>query len=893
MISRLKSILRRTSGRDPRLDTDLQEEVGSYFAEIESRYVTKGHSSDEARRLTRLELGNPEVIKQRVRDLHFGNWLGLLARDLRYSARSLRKSPVFLIVTTCSLAIGIGANTAMFSFADWWILRPLPVSEPQRVAVIRSQQMGSGGGLATVSYPDYLTIRDLNHSFDGVAAQAYSPFGVELNREGQPQRRMGAYVSGNFFSVLGIQPVMGRAFTSHEDDPAEPARVLVLSHEFWTAAFQGTDVIGRTINLDGVVFTIVGVAPASFTGTDAFSRPAFYLPASNAELTHPEGVLRDRSYRWVLIRARLKPGVSMARAQQDVDGIVGVLHRTWPRVESGLRLKVDSELQFQMQFSPPTTAFLVMLQLMALCVLAVACANVAGLVLSHSLSRSRQLAMKLAIGATRKALFRQSLIESFLIAAMGGGAGVVVALGGMRLLRSLPPPSPDMSFLFHLHLDHRALLFTATVSIVSTFLVGIVPATRVMRLDLLSAIRPVEDGDPGWSRLRLRSVLVAGQVAISVALLIASAVLIGGFRSELEKGPGFRTDDVLATGLDPGLLRYSPAKMRTFYQDILDRSRTMPGVDKAALVSNVPLAFGAAQKAVLPEGNSLRAGEAFPQVISSTVSEGYLDVAGIPLLYGRDFSPSDTATSPLVAIVNEQFAKHFWPGQSAIGKMLRLNDEHGPQVRVIGVSATTKYVFIAEPPLDAIYLPWRQQFEPQMFLLSVGAAGSFEQQASIVRNAVHAIDPEMPVFDQQTMRGIYVDRAIRTPTVITRATSAFGLLGLILALAGLYGIVNSVVGQRTREIGIRMALGAEPRKIVSMIVLNALRLTTAGAVIGTLLGMLSSKGIRTGLFIDVERPGVMPFISVLGAILIAAVIAAAGPARRAARIDPAVTLRDE
>jgi macrolide transport system ATP-binding/permease protein len=842
----------------------------------------------------RLKFEGPEQVKQEVRNVRVGAMLEATLQDVRYGARTLRKHPGFAAVVVCSLAIGIGANSAIYSFADWWLLRPLPILEPTRVVAITPVTNAMAGVRNTMSYPDYVDLRDHNRTFEGLVAQAYSAFGFAPGQTVLPRMKVGTFVSGNFFRVLGVEPVLGRGFRPEEDQAVGRDAVVVLSHDLWTGEYGGRpSVIGEKPRLNGIELTIIGVTPQSFTGTDQFLRPAVYVPLAMSPRLSNTNDLDQRQVPWLVVKGRLNPGASIAEAQADLSAIASALHKTYPHTDGNLRLKVESQLQFQTEFSPPFTAMLMMLMFLAACVLLVACANVAGLLLSRSSERAREIALRLAVGAGRLVLIRQLLIENLLLAVTGGAAGLAIAHTGVKLFNSLPPPSSDVPFGIDIHLDSRALLFTAAVSILSSLLFGLVPALRATRPDLVSALKTANAVSLDKTQLWGRKLLVGGQVALSLVLLIVSAGLVEGFRTELSQGPGFRTNHLFLMSFDSDLVHYTDAQRNHFYQLLLEKTQLAPNVKSAALASSIPLAIGASTVGVVPDGYQLKPGQDSIDVFDNVVSDGYFQTIGVPIVHGRSFLESDNANTPAVAIVNEQFARHYWPMQNPLGKRFQLHSATGKRIEVVGVAKTTKYVFISEAPLDFVYLPSTQNQRSQMTLISEPNSPEGTLLAPVLKRVVQSIDPDMPVFDVRSMKDLYIDRAEKTPRLITDTVAWLGFMGLALAVVGLYGLLAHSVGRRTREIGIRMALGADRRQVVRMVMRQAVRLGVAGVAVGLVIGLVAYKAISSSLFFDFGHLGILPFVAVSLFLFVTMMVATYVPARRASHIDPMRALRDE
>ena len=499
-----------------------------------------------------------------------------------------------------------------------------------------------------------------------------------------------------------MEPALGRVFRADEDQVPGRDPVVVLSHDLWVSDFGSRpSAVGQTVWLNGIAMTIVGVTPENFTGTDQFVRPALYVPFAMAARLRGSNTLDQRQVRWLGLKGRLRPGVRMEQARADIDAITASLKKMYPDVDGDLKVKVESDFQYQAEFSPPRTAFLVMLALLAICVLLVACANVAGLLLSRSTARSREIAARLAIGAGRIPLVRQLLIENLLLAIGGGGTGLWLAYGAVRLWNSLPLGT-DLPFQFNIQVDRRVLLFTAVVSIVSTLLFGLAPALRATRLDLAPALRT--SGGAGSKKRVLwgRNVLVCGQVAISLVLLMVAAVLAAGFRADLLRGPGFRTSGLFLASLNTSILRYGDSQRDQFYKQLLDRMRLAEGVRSAALTSGAPMSLGAATVGIVPEGYVLKRGREAISVFHSLVSDGYFETLGIPILRGRGFRDSDRAATPAVAVVNEHLAYHFWPGQDPLGKGFRLNNGAGGWKSLASLGMLSTFLLLKRPRISYI-----------------------------------------------------------------------------------------------------------------------------------------------------------------------------------------------
>ena len=815
-----------------------------------------------------------------------------ILNDLSYAVRILRKNPAFAAVAICSLAIGIGATSAIYSFADAMLLRPLPVLEPSRVVTINALSSGMFGAASAISYPDYQDLRDRNHTFEGLVATAYSSFGFASGRDMLPRMKFGMFVSGNFFQVLGVTPQVGRAFRPEEDKAPAKDAVLVLSHDLWMSEFAGNPAVsGQSVWLNGTQFTIVGVAPETFPGLGQL-KPALYVPIATSATLGGENNLVKRDVRWVDVKGRLKPAMGIAQARADVEAIATALRGMYPKMDENVRLRVETEFQLRAERSPADTALLVMLTVLAACVLLVACANVTGLLLSRSTMRAREIALRLAVGANRSSLIRQLLLENLLLALAGGAAGLVLALGAVKFFNTIPIPT-DIPIDLSIRLDDRALLFTLAAAVCSTFLFGLTPALGATKVDLMKALKERDATASKSSRLWGRNLIVSGQVALSLLLLIVSAILLDGFRAQLNQGPGFRIDHLQLMRFDAGLLHYSDSQRDLFYKQLLDNARVAPGVESAALTASIPMAMGNfSMIGVVPEGHTLKRGEEAPATFNDVVTPEYFHTMAIPVLQGRGFLESDKLNSPPVAIVNEQFSHHYWPNQNAIGKRIHLKDASGKLVEIVGVAKTTKYLWITEIPIDFVYLPFAQNPQADMALVAQSRNGDAASLVPALRQIVQNLDRNMPVFDVRTMRSLYESRAVATPQIITKTVAGLGLMGLILAVIGLYGVISYSVGKRSREFGIRMAMGADRSKVQQMVLKQSLTLGISGLLVGLLAGIFASRAI-TSLMLFSFGVSVLPFFLVSLLLLLTVALAGYAPARRASLIDPMRALREE
>jgi macrolide transport system ATP-binding/permease protein len=815
----------------------------------------------------------------------------MLFKEIRQAIRLLLNNPGFTAIAALSLALGIGANCAIFSLADAILLRPLPVRQASHVLNLRTATPSTP--LDGVSFPEYRDLRDKNQSLEGVIAFQLTTVGFAATPKALPQMRMGQMVSDNFFNVLGIQPALGRAFLADEGKVPGRDAIVILSHHFWETEFaHDPAAVGRTVRMNGIDFTIVGVTPQEFTGIDQWIRPYFYVPLSMApRLLAGSGsnVLEDRGNRMFNAKARLKPGVSPETAQAELTAIGKNLEKAYPETNRNRSVILRTEIEDRFQQDPWDSRLVMMLMALVGLVLIIACANVANLLLARSQARSREIAIRLAIGAGRLRLLRQLFIESLLLAGFGCVLGLGFAYGGIRFLQTLKVPT-DLPVVIAPQLDQRVLLFSVIAAVISSLVFGIAPAWQALKTDLVPALRSAGLTASARRRTIGRNALVVSQVALSVVLLVAAGMLFDGFRKILVMNPGFRIDHILTMDFDTSLVPASPAT-KEFYRNLIDRTRALPGVKSAALSLVVPLAPAQSMQTVIPEGFQFPKGQESTQVFQSAIDEQYFEVMQTPIVRGRAFTANDKSDSTRVAIVNEEFANKYWPNQDAVGKKIRLEDTKGPVFQIVGIAKTAKYLFIAEPPMPFVYFPLTQRPQTRESLL-VETYGDPAAITAPLRDVVRSLNPDQPIYNTHTLANFYELRGTAIFVFILRLVASMGLIGLTLALVGLYGLIAYSVSRRTQEIGIRMALGAQRSNVVAMVLRQGFLL----AIIGIAIGFAASIAVRgilaQGLIgLGTLSPAVLAIVP-LGLLLVT-MVACYLPAHRAAQIDPLRALRWE
>jgi predicted permease len=872
-------------------DADLEAELRAHMALAADSADARVPSAVPPAAPTRRG-GVPQAMES-LRDQRGLPWLDDGARDIRHAVRLLRANPVFTGVAVLSLALGIGANSATFSLADELLLRPLPIRDPGAVLNVSTDgsEEAFAGGL--MSYPNYRDLREHAQSFDGLVAYQMTTAAIAPSRDASRVMRMGTLVSDNFFSVLGVQLSLGRSLAPDEGRVPGRDAVVVLSDDYWRNTL-GADAaaLNRDLWINGVAFHIIGIAAPSFTGLEPPVRPAFYVPAAMAaRLALVDSQALDaRDARAFHVKGRLRAGVSRRGAQAELATLWSGLERQFPEANAHLSLAVRTELEQRTRSDPWDTFSIGLLAALVALVLIIACANVANLMLGRARARSREMALRLALGVSRSRLLRQLLTESLLLSLMGGGVGLLFAYGGIRFLQTIPVGD---QIVIAPQLDQRVLIFSLLAAFVSAALFGLAPARQSLTTDLVPALKASESVEPDRQRTIGRNALVIAQIAISMVLLIAAGMLVDGFRKAQVLDPGFRTDHLMMMSLDPALVRYTPEQTRTFYRTLLDRVRELPGVRSATLTSSVPFQPGDWEsEAVVPEGYQFPPGQDSLTTFGSIVDEHYFETMGMRLVRGRPFAAADTAETRGVAIVNEEFARRFWPNQDPIGKRIRLPEARGAWLEVVGIAKTAKYTWIAEAPMPFVYLPFAQQRRTRMSLMVESAMPDAASLASPLRDAVLALDVSQPIAKLQTFSHLYQDRAIKLPTMVIQTVSAIGLLGLTLALVGLYGLVAYSVARRTREIGIRIAIGAATTDVLAMVLRQGLKLSLIGVGIGGLASLFIARMLSSAL-VGIGAPNPATYLIVPASLVCLTAVACYIPARRASRVDPLVALRYE
>jgi predicted permease len=820
--------------------------------------------------------------------------LDRLWQDLRHGARVFARNPALTAIAVISIAFGTGANVAIFSVADALLFRPLPIPRPGELVTVGSRVRNGPFYRNAASYRDYLDIAERARSFDGVIAYTFENVGLATRAGETPHVRAATFVSTNFFRGLRVEPQVGRGFRAEEDGKAGSDAVVILSDSLWRAEFRADpSVIGRSLRVSGLELIIVGVAPASFTGLDRYLPDVLFLPVTVLPRVAGAGrtdLLEARDARILTVKGRLRPGVTIGEAQAELTAIGHDLERAYPVTNSGQALIAQTELEYKVEMRPLGASLIILLGTLSIAVFSVACANVAGLLASRGPVRAREMALRLAIGASRARLVRQLITESLGIAIAGGIGGLAVAWAGIVLLGQIQYPTELVSHPMF-ELDHRTLWVGLAVAMASAVFVGLGPALQTTRVELVSSLKSSDHAGRSRTRLTGRSLLVAMQIALSLVLLTIAVFAVQAFRQELSAGPGFRTTQIAKATISPGRARYGDAEATRFFARVLEEARAVPGVLSASLTSAMPL-FSFQFASVLPEGRQLPDGQANVPVWANSIDDQYFDTLGIPLLAGRVFEPTDDETTPAVAVVNETFARHYWPGGDPIGKRVQVFDSPRPMVEIIGVVKTTTYGIPGEVPQDAIYFPFRQRMRGEMVLLA-HTTGESAALLAPIRDLVRRLDPDVPLADLQTMETFYDVRIRISGNVLVRLVGGMGLMGMALTTIGLYGLVSYAVSRRTREIGIRIAIGATYARIVKMILRQGMMPAWVGLGAGLALSATATYLLSGLVPFFSHHPDARTYYVVVPLIVVVTLVAAFVPARRAALVSPTEALRCE
>jgi predicted permease len=875
LMSKLFGLFRNLVHRD-RVEHDLDTELRGTYEMLVAEKIQAGATSDAARRTARLELGGVEQLKERIRDVRMGTLVDSVLKDARYAGRSLARNPGFAAVTIVTLALGIGANTAIFSAVRAVLLRALPYQDPDRVVMVWEDASLVGFPQNTPAPANYLDWKRLNHVFIDVAATRYQV--GNLTADGPPEQLLGRGVTANFFSVLGVQPALGRAFT--EDEERTGASVVVISHRLWHGRYDGDPaVIGKTILLNGSKQAVIGVMPPGFVFRNRDIDFWTGMSLSPAEVV-------NRGSHYLNVVARLRSDVTLQQARDDMNAVARQLAIAYPetnRQGSAVVIPIDEDVLGD------TRLELLVLTGAAGCVLLIACANLASLLLSRAVKRSSELAMRVALGATRGRLIQQMVVEAMLLALMGGALGLALAPAAMTVLARLIPTSlPDTTSTV---LDVPLLLFTAVVSLATGLLFGLAPALLAARGSIHHTMQQAGRAEVGGKNRMTRDVLVLMQVAIAFVLLVGAGLMLRTMANLHAIAIGFRSAHLLTMRTTLPRARYSdPTRRLAFYDRVLSEVRSLPGIQGGAYASTLPFVERGNTNDYLIEGQPRQPGQ---DALFRVGTNDYLATLGVHLVEGRLPNDGDAADAPKVVVLNETLARRHWPGASALGHRVSFNGPDGPWRTVVGVVADIRERGYLPDMKPGVYVPYSQILDtwalPEYLL--VRTTGDPVASAGAIRKIVARADSEQPVTALRTMEDI-IDLDIADRRQQLTLLGAFAGLALVLATLGLYGLLSYGVAQRRREIGLRIALGASRRSVVGLVMTHGLALTVVGLAIGLTMATALTQTLNALLYgIGATDP------STFGGVVILLVVVSLGactvPALRAAHMDPMQVLREE
>ncbi len=893
MLQHLRVLAARLRGLfgDRRAERELDEEIEEHLRLLAERYVRQGMSEAEAAWAARRQFGNITLLQEVNHEMRGIRSIETLVQDVRYGMRMLLKHPSFTVVAVLTLALGIGANTTIFSFANALLLRPLAgIAEPERlVQIARTAKNNPFGNLA---YPDYLDYREQNTTFAEIAV--FNETALHLSTGQEAERVQGALVSGNYFAALGARAMQGRLLTQADAQTEGAEPVAVISAGLWRRRFGAEpNIVGKTIRLNSQACTIVGVASDGFSGTSVSAKLDVWTPItmtqyadlSLAQLNGEQ--FRGRGIVWLSAFGRLKPNVTLEQASADLSVIARRLAELHPTNQergvtllAGLGLRPDDR--------QPTRDFTRLLLAAAGLVLLIACANVAGLLLARGSTRRKEIGVRLALGASRLRVMRQLLTESLLLAVGGGLLGLLLALWLSIWLRAwLPEQYLGMPLDVDLSVDVRVLSFTFGIALLTGLLFGLAPALQLSKPDLVSTLKEQRVAGRGAGLARLRSALVIAQIALSLVLLVGAGLCLRTLNHARAIGFGFETERVLTARLDLGRQRYAEPQGQLFYQQLLERAQVLPGVEQASLALSVPLTGSDYGTGIKLEGRTERI-----NVLYNIVAPRYWGTMGIPLLLGRDFTPRDSAQAPRVAVVNEAMARQLWPNENPLGKRFtvqRRGYDNLP-VEVIGtVRDTTGHAPFAPMPAQ-LYLPLSQCYGAEM-TLHLRTNREPEQLIASAQQAIRELDKNLPLHEVRTLAW-QLDNALTPQRLAAWLISGFGLLALMLAAIGLYGVMAYAVAQRIPELGLRLALGAQARDVLLLVLKQGSKLAIIGVLIGLGGAWAFTRLLKTLLY-GVSPTDPLTFALTATGLLLVALLACWIPARRATKVNPLVALRHE
>jgi predicted permease len=813
-----------------------------------------------------------------------------LIKDIRYAIRGLMKRPGFVAIAVITLALGIGANTAIFSLVNTVLLRSLPVERANEIVSVALR--GKDDSMSAFSYPNYKDFRDHNDVLSGLLVYRFVP--LSLSRGGNNERIWGYEVSGNYFDVLKVKAIHGRTFLPEEDQTKLSHPVIIVGYDCWQRRF-GADpnLVGKDVLINDHQFKVIGITPQGFKGTELVYSPEMWVPASMMEWVEPGATwLDNRNSKNFFAIGRLKSGVDSRQAEASLNLVAQQLAKEYPDSNEGQTVKIVPPGFILPDLRGAVVNFTWVLMAAVGLVLLVTCTNLAGLMLARATDRRKEIAIRLAMGANRLRLMRQLLTESVLLSFAGGAVGVLLALWIVKVLLALKPPI-DFPLALDISIDWRVLLFSLAVSVAAGVIFGFAPALQATRPNLVGALKDTA-AQGGAVKTKLRSVLVVAQISISLVVLIAAGLVVRTLQQLQTMNPGFETKNALTMSFDLGLQGYDDARGQQFYRQLKERLQSLPGVENAAVSSYIPLSLNYNSNNIFVEGHPPERGENVPVAMTGNVGPDYFKTMGTPILKGREFTDADQPKSEPVAVVNEYFVRRLMPELSspgeAVGKRFSFRSAGGPFTRIVGVAKGGKYFNIAEEPRPFVWTPMAQDYNSSGILV-VRTKGNPEAMFAAVRGQVQSLDPNLPLFDVKTFTE-HMRFALFPAKVAATVLGVFGLVALMLAAIGVYGITSYAVAQRTHEIGVRLALGAQLSDVLKLVLGHGLKLTIIGAALGLFGAFLATRAITSVLYgVSATDPLTFGLVSVL--LIGVALVASYVPARHATKVEPLIALRNE
>jgi macrolide transport system ATP-binding/permease protein len=868
-------------------DREIQEEIESHIEARAAELEDSGFSRKDAQRLARREFGSTDLAREDSRGAWQFQWLEEFVMDLRIGFRMLARSRGFSVLAILCLTLGIGANAAVFSWAEGLLFRPYPaVAHQERLMAVTGTARGEADPTA-LSWPDYQDLEKNCTLFDGFFVSKITSTTLSIGQ--RAERTVGSIVSANYFDVIGVRPILGRGFATNENQGRNAHPVMVISNQFWQQRYKGDpEIVGKTQRLNGVVHTIIGVAPEGFYGTFVGWKMQFWVPVSMEEIFEPGGYkLEDRGARWIESFAWRKPGASEKQAQEEISAVASRLEAQYPLTNRGRSVKLWPLWQTPFNGAGTLLPALEIMLAVVVCVLLIACANVGNLLLVHSTSRRHEIMVRAAIGAGPRRLLKQLLTEGLALSVLGAAGGLAVAFWFRHALVLLFPARSGVSLYLPGEMDWRVLALTAGVCAAATILVGLLPAIQTSRIDLAAALKTEMAGVVGGHRKSwLRWSLVVAQMSVSFLLLVGGSLLMQSLQKIRNTSPGFSTHQVLTTGIDLASAGYDEKRARNFQDELLERVLALPGVESAAFARVTPLGvIPFSQSPIGVDGYQVPPEEQ-PTVEYNEVGPAYFTTMGIPIITGREFSRADDESSAPVALVNETMAAQFWKEKDAVGERLQVKGEWR---RVVGVVKDSKYEDMREKRRPFFYVPRRQVFSVRGSLNIRTSLSPHTMTVALMRE-IRALDSDLALNELITLQA-QVDRSTSPQGATVKLLGVLGSLAVLLAGIGLYGVVSYAVSQSTRELGLRMALGARAPDLLRLVLSKGLLLTAGGLV----LGIASALGVTRllGSYLYAVSPhDPLAFGSAIIVMVLLSFAASLVPAWRAVHTDPTRALRE-